>query len=211
MKIEPFEKYTQRYNNWFDKNKFVYESELKAIEELIPNEKGVGVEIGIGTGRFASRLGIEFGTDPSPKMRALAKEKHNKILITDYIAEKLFYSNSTFDYALMVTTLCFLDDVKKAFNEIYRILKPEGYFIIAFVDKNSLIGKLYQKNKQKNVFYKEAKFYSTENVINFLKKAKFKDLEFRQTIFQDLSKIKQIEPVKSGYGEGSFVVIKTKK
>ncbi len=36
-KIEPFEKYTNRYEEWFDKNKFVYESEVAAVRRLIPN------------------------------------------------------------------------------------------------------------------------------------------------------------------------------
>ena len=64
-KIESFEKYTNRYEEWFDKNKFVYESEVAAIKRLIPN-KGVGIEIGIGSGRFAKPFGIKYGVEPSP-------------------------------------------------------------------------------------------------------------------------------------------------
>ena len=41
-KIEPFEKYTNRYEEWFDKNKFVYDSEVAAVRRLIPN-KGAGI------------------------------------------------------------------------------------------------------------------------------------------------------------------------
>ena len=41
-RIEPFEKFTERYEDWFVKNRFVYESELKAIREQLPKtEKGI--------------------------------------------------------------------------------------------------------------------------------------------------------------------------
>ena len=46
---------------------------------------------------------------------------------------------------------------------------------------------------------------------NDLKKAGFEDIGFNQTIFCSLPDIKSIEPIKQGYGEGSFVVIKAKK
>jgi hypothetical protein len=66
MAFEPFEKYAQKYDEWFDKNKFAYESELQAIKELLPINKN-GIEIGVGSGRFASPLGIKLGVDPSKK------------------------------------------------------------------------------------------------------------------------------------------------
>jgi len=111
----------------------------------------------------------------------------------------------------MITTLCFLDDERKAFVEIYRILKPGGYFINGFVDKNSKVGSVYQKNKQKSIFYREAIFFTTEEVVKILKEVGFKNFEFRQTVFNTLDRIKQVEKIKEGYGEGSFIVIKARK
>jgi hypothetical protein len=37
-KIEPFDKYYQKYENWFEKYKFVYLSELEAIRNYIPHK-----------------------------------------------------------------------------------------------------------------------------------------------------------------------------
>ena len=59
-KTEPFEKYTQEYDEWFIKNKNQYLSELNSIKNLIPKNKK-GIEIGVGSGRFASPLGIKYG------------------------------------------------------------------------------------------------------------------------------------------------------
>jgi hypothetical protein len=61
------------------------------------------------------------------------------------------------------------------------------------------------------VFYKAATFYSVDEVTSFLKKAGFKNLKFTQTIFHRLSAIKKLEPIKEGYGDGSFVVVKALK
>ena len=111
----------------------------------------------------------------------------------------------------MVTTLCFLDDVEKAFGEVLRILEPGGYFINGFVDKNSRLGKIYQKIKHENVFYKEANFYSVDEVKKYLMKSGFTDLSFSQTIFKNIDDINEIDKVKKGYGLGSFIVISAKK
>jgi SAM-dependent methyltransferase len=204
-KTGPFEKYTDQYENWFEKNKYVYQSEINAIRGILPDFKN-SIEIGIGSGRFAEPLGIKFGIEPSYEMRKIAKSRG--IEVVDSVAENLPLKDCSFDLVLMVTTLCFLDNARKAFNEIYRILKPGGYFINGFVDKNSRVGKIYQKNKQISVFYREASFFTTEEVVRLLKKTGFKDFKFRQTIFNNLNEINQVEKTKEGYGEGSFVVVK---
>jgi ubiquinone/menaquinone biosynthesis C-methylase UbiE len=122
------------------------------------------VEIGVGSGIFASLLGIKDGIEPSYGMREKAKERY--INAIDGIAERLPYPDESYEYALMVATLCFIDDVLQAFKEAHRILKKNGAFIIGFVDKNSPVGKIYLKNKNQSVFYKDAVFYSTEEFTN---------------------------------------------
>jgi len=204
-KIEPFERYEGRYEEWFERNRFAYESELLAIRTLLP-ESGEGIEIGAGSARFAAPLGIKVGVEPSGKMRELARDRGLEVV--NGIAEALPFANSKFDFALMVTTICFLDNVEAAFKEAFRILKPDGCLVIGFIDKDSPIGKLYQQHKEDSVFYKLANFYSAEDVIFHLKRAGFKVFNFTQTIFHDLAEIREVEPVKEGYGEGSFVVIK---
>ena len=207
-KIKPFEKYTIRYEDWFERNKFVYRSELQAIRIQLP-EKGEGVEIGVGTGRFAAPLGIKHGVEPSAKMREIAKQ--GGIDVIDGEAEKLPFEDSRFDYLLMVTTICFLDDILGSLKEAYRVIRPGGCIIIGFVDSSSPLGKQYLRHKNESVFYKIATFYSSDEVASFLERAGFTDLQFCQTIFHGLTGIRDLEPVKEGCGEGSFVVIKAKK
>jgi ubiquinone/menaquinone biosynthesis C-methylase UbiE len=207
-KIEPFERYANKYENWFERNKFAYESELQAIRKLLP-ENGEGIEIGVGSGRFAAPLGIKVGVEPSSKMREIAQKRGIEVI--DGVAEALPFDDSKFDFVLIVTTLCFLDDIEAGLKETHRVLRCGGSLIIGFIDANSPIGRLYQQQKNDNMFYREATFYSVEEVVVHLKKAGFKDLNFKQTLFRLLSVVHDTEPVKEGYGEGSFVVVRATK
>ena len=123
-------------------------------------------------------------------------------------AETLPFHDSQFDFALMVTTLCFLDDVGLAFKEIFRVIKSNGQFVIGFIDKTSFIGKHYLKHKNESLFYKIATFYSVKDVVFQLEKSGFKNFNFAQTLFKPLKEITAIEPIKKGHSEGSFVVIR---
>lgn len=207
-RIALFEKYTRYYDEWFENNAAVYKAELKAIESLIPIRKK-GVEIGVGGGRFAAPLNIPIGVEPSGRMAELARKRG--IEVHKGVAEKLPYNNEMFDFALMVTTICFVDDVEKAFEEAYRILKPNGALIIGLVDRNSKLGQLYEASKNESLFYSDATFYTVEEVVSFLKNAGFQYFSFAQTLFSDLSKIRTSEPISKGYGKGAFVGISALK
>lgn len=207
-KTKPFDLHRDRYENWFDKHRYIYLSELRAVRELIPIGSE-GLEIGVGTGRFAAELGIRYGVDPSEKMLDIAREKG--IAVVTGIAECLPFEDENFDFALMVTTICFVDDPLQAFQEAYRILKPGGSLIVGFVDKNSALGKEYLIKQKESVFYQDAVFFSVDELIGLYENAGFKNLEFRQTIFGTIGESECIEEVRSGYGSGSFVVISGKK
>jgi ubiquinone/menaquinone biosynthesis C-methylase UbiE len=205
-RIEPFEKYSKEYDEWFIKNQNIYLVELNAIKSLIPSDK-FGVEIGVGTGRFALPLGIKVGLEPSKKMAEISRKRG--IQVYEGVAEKLPFNDETFDFILLVTTICFVDDLEESFKEAYRVLKTDGFILIGFVDKESELGKSYQLKMEKSKFYKDATFYSVKEVIDMLKKINFKDMIIKQTVF--FSQTGKLESIEDGYGNGSFVVIKANK
>ncbi|WP_457569242.1 class I SAM-dependent methyltransferase, partial [Desulfurobacterium sp.] len=157
-KTESFDRFYREYEDWFERNRDVYKAELELIRSLLP--QGKGIEIGVGTGRFAAPLGIKIGVEPSDVMAEVARKRGIEVL--KGVAEALPVPDESYDFALMVTTVCFVDDVLKSFKEAFRILRKGGVFIVGFVDKNSPLGKRYQEKKDKSRFYKEATFYSTE-------------------------------------------------
>lgn len=136
--VTAFEQNPQHYDEWFDRHIISYQSELLAIKQAIPKNKK-GIEIGVGTGRFAQPLNIEFGVEPSESMARLAEQRGVKVYKA--FAENLPIEKETFDFALVVTTVCFLSDIPKAFQEAHRILKSDGEIILAIIDKNSELGK----------------------------------------------------------------------
>jgi len=207
-KIQPFEQNVERYEAWFDRYPLAYESEIRAVRELLP-QTGEGLEVGVGTGRFAVPLGVRVGVEPSHKMGQLAIEKGIEVRFG--VAEKLPCEDSSFDYLLLVVTVCFLDDVYLSLREAYRVLQPGGFILIGFIDRVSPLGRAYEKLREDNVFYREATFFSTEELLFFLSQSGFGEFVFRQTIFQLPETMKEVEPALPGYGKGSFVVVRGEK
>jgi ubiquinone/menaquinone biosynthesis C-methylase UbiE len=205
-RIESFEAYSKEYDEWFIKNQELYVAELNAIRSLVPSDT-FGVEIGVGSARFALPLGITIGIEPSKKMAELSRERG--IQVYKGVAEHLPFNNNTFDVVLFITTICFVDDLATSLQEAHRVLKTNGFIIIGFVDKESELGKRYQLKREKSKFYNDATFYSSKEVVHFLRKTNFKELIIKQTIFP--SQTCKVDAVEDGYGKGSFVVIKAIK
>lgn len=206
-KISAFDQAAHEYDEWFDTHKFAYESELNAIRPFIP-EHGLGLEIGAGTGRFSVPFSISIGIEPSEVMAGIASSRG--ITVHHEKAENLPFCEDHFDFVLMTTTLCFLDDPVIVLQKIHKTLKPKGTLIIGFIDKDSSLGKKYESFKENDPIYRFARFYSTKDVIELLESNEFEILDIYQTIFQDPDKLDKVEPFTEGYGNGSFVVINSK-
>jgi SAM-dependent methyltransferase len=204
----PFDRHAREYEAWFSRNTFVYHSELKAVAHFLP-PVGEGLEIGVGSGKFAQPLGVKYGVEPSARMRTLAESR--AIRVFDGVAENLPFPDGRFDYVLMVTTICFVDDAAKSIQEAARVLKAEGVFVIGFVDKDSPLGRLYQRRKEHNLFYREATFYSASELIGLLQQCGFEQPQTIQTVFGQMEKIRSVQDFENGHGRGGFVVIRARK
>lgn len=201
-----FDQYARKYDVWYDKNKFAYLSELEALRKVLP-KKGKGLEIGVGTARFAAPLGIRHGIDPSRKMLEIAKKRGVKVRLDN--GEKLYFKNSSFDYVAIIITLCFVKDPLKVLKEARRVLKRSGKIIIGIIDKDSFLGKFYQRKK--GIFYKQARFFTIEEATRLLRETGFIRFSYYQTLFKLPDKIDSIEKPKRGFSKGGFVVISGEK
>ncbi len=201
-----FDKQAERYDEWFDDNEFTYLTELEALKKLVP-ASGKGLEVGVGTGRFALPLNISVGIDPSFEMLRIAKRRGIRVVAGE--GENLPSGGEKFDYVLLMITLCFVKNPQKVIRESKRVIKNGGEIVVGIIDKNGLLGKFYQEKD--SPFYKIAKFYTAKECIKLLEKNRFKNITTYQTIFSSPQVINGIDVIKQGYGEGSFVVISGEK
>ncbi|WP_178916212.1 class I SAM-dependent methyltransferase [Natronomonas gomsonensis] len=199
---EPFEEHTDRYDEWFQEYEHAYRSELAALERLV-GDPGRGLEIGVGTGRFAVPLGIEVGVDPSTRMLERAAERGIEVI--GGVAEALPFRSGTFDTALVVTTICFVDDIAETLREARRVLAPGGRLVVGYVDSESPLGERYEAKKADNPFYRDATFVSTAELLEAMESAGFGSFESVQTVFRMPEEMTEPDRVESGRGEGSFV------
>ncbi|MBC7328476.1 methyltransferase domain-containing protein, partial [bacterium] len=176
-----FDIYTNEYEEWFEKNKFAYLTELEAIRRALPPHPGRGLEIGVGTGRFAQPLGIEVGIDPSDKMLEIARKRGIKAVKGE--GENLPFKDEEFDFVLLAFTLCFVKDPKRVLQEAQRVLKPNGLILIGIIDRESELGKLYLSRKNESKFYRIATFFSTQEIMDMLQELGFKNIRTLQTLF----------------------------
>lgn len=150
MEMNVFEEFALEYDEWFETYKWVYQSELEAARRFIP-KIGEGIEIGVGTGRFSIPFGIKVGVEPAKTMAEIARKRG--IHVYEANAENLPFQDNSFDFTLMVTTLCFLENPFQSLKEIKRVLKPAGKIIIGMLNEDSPLGKLYEENrKMQHVF-----------------------------------------------------------
>jgi SAM-dependent methyltransferase len=204
-RIEPFVIHHVRYDDWFERHRAAYLSELLAVRALLPLE-GQGLEVGVGTGRFAGPLGVKFGIDPAGETLVYAQARGVKVVRA--VAEALPFSGAAFDYAVVVTTICFVDDARAMLREIARVLRPGGKIIIGLIDRESPLGQDYVTHQAENIFYREATFYSAAEVEALLKETGFSQLVWVETLSTPLSQIHEIEPISAGTGQGAFLVVR---
>lgn len=182
-KITAFDRYPEVYDRWFDEHPRTYQAEVQALERFVP-WKGFGLEVGVGSARFAVPLHIEVGLDSSPNMALMARERGITAVIG--VAEDLPFRDCTFDFVTMVTAICFFDDIFGAFAEAFRVAKPGAPLILGMIDRDGPLGRQYEEDRDKSVFFSHARFYTVPAVVGLLEEAGFHRHEIVQTVFLDL-------------------------
>jgi ubiquinone/menaquinone biosynthesis C-methylase UbiE len=172
-----FEEYAGDYDSWFDEHNMVYQAQLRMLRRAVPGFQR-GLEVGVGSGRFAVPLKITYGIDPSRNLARMAK--HRGVEVTCAEAEHLPFRTGSFDFVLMMTVICFLESVPQAFQETYRVLGPGGTFITGFIEAGGEIFQQYRHEPIKGRFLRFATFRTCDEVSGFFKDAGFGDIAVLQ-------------------------------
>lgn len=207
--MDIFNARAEDYDAWYEKYRFAHLSELEALRRLVPRG-GHGLEVGVGTGRFAQPLRVKVGLDPAPNMLRMAAERGVKTVRGR--GESLPFADGGFDYVLIAITLCFVRESEAVIAECERVLRRGGRVIIGIVDAASWLGKLYKEKKEKGQgFYPGASFFSGREVEDLLCRHSFGNIVAYQTLFSPLEKLEGIDSVEPGHGRGGFTAIAGEK
>lgn len=204
---------TDNYDKWFDtiEGKALFQSEIDAVRLLMKGLKHPFLEIGVGTGRFATELEIDFGIDPSAKMLSIAVTRGIKTKKAE--GEALPFPDNSFGAVFILFTLCFVKEPEKVLAEAKRVLKPDSGLIIGFINRESPWGELYLKKKSEgHPIYKYASFFSVKEISGLIENAGFRTEAYSSTLLRKPSDTPLKESAHSGLSKkAGFICILANK
>jgi SAM-dependent methyltransferase len=165
-----FDEHAGEYDRWFDEHEEVYQAQVRMLRGAIPYH-GRGLEVGVGSGRFAMPLGIRYGIDPSRGLVRMAQQWGIEVVLGE--GEHLPYRAGSFDDVLMMTVICFLEDVMAVFREAHRVLRPGGMLVAGFIEEGGEIQRIYRHEATKGRFLRFATFRTVGDVDRFFRDAGF--------------------------------------
>ncbi|MDE3082637.1 MAG: class I SAM-dependent methyltransferase [Acidobacteriota bacterium] len=206
IEIDPFDHDAARYDAWYDSapGRQIFVDEVAALSPLWPSTPP-RLEVGVGSGRFAAALGVEYGVDPAPGALALAAPRGVRAVVGR--AEELPFRAESFAAVLCVVTLCFVSDPERALREARRVLAPGGRIVVGTVPRDSELGTRYEVlAREGHPFYSRARFLSVADHISLLEGAGFRVVEARSALVA--TRGPHDSPVREGIVPGaSFVAL----
>ena len=164
--IEVFDKHAEDYDRWYEKHISLFESEVEVARSF---RCSTSIEIGAGTGRFAKKLKVNAGIEPS--LRMIEEFKDGIDMIGGY-GEYLPVRSNSVECAYLIVTLCFVDDPLPVLKEVARVSER---VIACIVPRDSRWGSYYiELGQMGHTFYSNAKFYSVGEILNLARKVGLK-------------------------------------
>jgi len=137
------------YPSYWENREYEHKSELIALKSLlgkIPDIDTV-LEIGTGFGRlvptYSYRARKIILSDPSARLLSLARQTYKEAKNIKYIHSSLEnlpskIKKGSVDTIVMVRVIHHLENIKTAFETMYRLLAGGGYVILEFANKKHL-------------------------------------------------------------------------
>ncbi|KKP59476.1 MAG: Demethylmenaquinone methyltransferase [Candidatus Magasanikbacteria bacterium GW2011_GWC2_34_16] len=131
------------------------------------------LDVGAGTGRLTLKLakaGAEVvALDVSEEMlkRIMNYESRIKVVIGD--AEDLPFPNESFDFVTAAFLVVHLKDLERFFDEVYRVLKPNGKFLVTNINQKEPP----EVNTKEGIIKIESYYHRPEKVVEELEKLAF--------------------------------------
>jgi len=200
-----FQETWKDYDEWYDAHRVLFRTELAALKKAVPR-RGRGLEVGVGTGRFAESLAVRYGLDPSPGMLGLAERRGIRAVLG--FGEALPFKSGSFDFVLTVFVIEFVDDLRGFLAEQARVLKPSGALVTGFIDRDSSWGRHFHAGSQARRFFHPP---APQELIRILESVGLHWEQAWQTLFGAPPDLRRAERPRPGFGQGGFVVFRAAK
>jgi ubiquinone/menaquinone biosynthesis C-methylase UbiE len=124
--------------------------ERQRLFDLVGNRRRFcrALDLGCGPGTMSEAMLIlsdeVWGVDSSVRMIQIATDNANSVHLSDRVhfevgsAETLRFPDEHFDLVFSVGVLRYLDSWEKGLQEIHRVLKPNGVFVVTFYCRFSI-------------------------------------------------------------------------
>lgn len=133
------------YDDWYEtsRGRWIGRTEYRLLRSVLEARPGTTLlDVGCGTG-FFTRLFAEddiesVGIDPDPGYVAFArnrKRSREHYLLGD--ARSLPFRNRSFDFAVAVTSLCFVSEMSLALSEMARVTRHR--FALGLLNRHSIL------------------------------------------------------------------------
>lgn len=144
------------------------------------------LEVGVGQGpvlelikkRGGNAIKSLTGLDLSDKLLAMARVRLPEVQLVKGDAEAMPFEDKSFDMVVMVDVFQYLLDFNKALEEVKRVLRPGGKFLVSVPNKKWILFKSYIV-KRKNIQPVEDHFFDFQEMKNLLRTNGFNIVRMR--------------------------------
>ena len=158
-----FEERWEEYDLWYEHHREIAESEVMAVRASVQYAPRPVAEIGVGTGFFAYRLGMDLGLDPAYNMLKMARMRGVEVI--QAVGEQPPLRRGSLGTAVIIVTLCFAPDPLGLVRGTAEALRPGGKVVSCIIPRDSSWGQRYlELARQGDPFYSVARFYTVEEV-----------------------------------------------
>jgi SAM-dependent methyltransferase len=143
-----------KYEAWYHTSRgaWIGNTEFSLLQSLLHPAPGASLlDVGCGTGWFSRRFaahGLQVtGIDPDPAALAYARSQGGEVSWIEATATALPFGDNSFDCSAAVTSLCFIDEVQQAVQEMWRVSRYG--MVLGLLHRHSL---LYRQKRGKGSY-----------------------------------------------------------
>ncbi|MBI3046041.1 MAG: class I SAM-dependent methyltransferase [Candidatus Harrisonbacteria bacterium] len=156
------------------------------VLDIEPDWHGDILEAGVGQGvvlkniqkRGGRNIRSLTGIDLSERLIAMAKSLVPEAKILKADIEQMPFPDNSFDFVVMVDVFPYLLDFDKALEEVRRVLRPSGIFIVTVPNKNWILFDRYIKAR-KNIQPVDDRFFDFEEMKELLERNGFAVADYK--------------------------------